>query len=137
MFRWQPRGNIGFASLTLKYNQYQHILISYRCLSQFANGRHNEFSCRNYNGYKSSNNSSLTYLRLHKRHLSVSSSPAINRLSTFFMIYALLYLSYKYFIAREKHGPRLQILGNHLYSPFHINSILSLIYPKLLGIFQR
>ena len=52
-------------------------------------------------------------------------------------LYLFLYVSFKFFSKREERGAKLEILGNHCYSPLHLNSILSLIYPKLLGIFYR
>lgn len=115
-----------------------HLIVSYRGLSQLTNAKHHQFKCNNYNPHKlTSNPASLTYLRMQKRHLSVPSPASVNLMMKGLFAYLVLYISYKFFAKREDRGPRLEIIENHLFSPFHISSILSLIYPKLLGIFQR
>ena len=113
----------------------QHIICC-RYLSTLTNPQYQQFSCHKYNVPRSSRIDSQ-YLRFQKRSIGMPSLATSNLILKGMSIYFLIYLSYKFFIKREERGPRLEIVDNHCYSPFHINTILSLIYPKLLPMFQR
>ena len=134
MLRWH------LVQLRCTRNCKPHYLTAYRHLCQLTYPKYNPLTSHNHASNKSNNplQPSSHYLKLQKRSLFTAPSAAsVNIMMKGLFVYFLLYISYKFFSKREDRGPRLEIIENHCYSPFHINSILSLIYPKLLGIFQR
>ena len=52
------------------------------------------------------------------------------------VIYGLVFLSYKWMQSRNEPPDMEVIKHSHCFSPLHFSMVLSLIYPKLLNIFQ-